>query len=498
MADSEVKREYPRIDPDGLPQSHQESLATAICLIDDENTRQLADRVDPSLFDPPFDDIVERCLKYRHKYQRPPGKEHLDDLFSEELNDKQHKRHKSYYRLLHGLVAQSNRFNSDYVLDLYMDFAHARTIRQGIAAAAETYQTTKRADEARRAAEKYFDRAENAGRPKFDVQPMSEVKVQPFIWHWDYYIPMGKCFGILGVPDVGKSLVLVDFAVTFAGGFTWPNGKPADRGKVLMMSTEDTVRDVLAPRLIAAGAGSDEVMHRIHRPIMRDKLFSLKHDLHDLEMQLKEHRYKAVFIEPFYAFVGDKVDTYRDSEMQRLLAPVTELADRYGTTLFCNVHFNKNNDAAAIDRVSGARGTAGTFRAAYAVVPDPDDDRCSLFLKVKNNHVRRGQPGWKFEIKSQFVQTAVEAPFIEWVGEDDRKLDDLLSGRKTRKSKKGDAASAFLLDQFSAGPRYASEIESDATEAGLKWRTVQKTAEDMGILRKRKGFSGPWMWQLPE
>jgi hypothetical protein len=234
---------------------------------------------------------------------------------------------------------------------------------------------------------------------------------------------------------------------------------------------------------------------------MRGEIFSFKKDLHWLEEKLKQRRYGVICIEPFLAFMGDKVDTYRSSEMQRLLAPVTDMADRHGTTIIANIHFNKNSEALAIDRISDSRGIGGTFRVAYGVVTDPDDDECALFLKIKNNIARRNLPGWKVRFKEYEVDRGVKAPAIEWLDEDNRKIDAVLSGLKVRSAKKGDAADAFLRDILSDGRRTrVTTIEAEAQKAGLAWRTVRQAYTDMGGRSKRDGF-GPgavWYWSLPE
>src|SRR5205823_2902394 len=81
----------------------------------------------------------------------------------------------------------------------------------------------------------------------------------------------------------------------------------------------------------------------------------------------------------------------------------------------------------------------------------PEDDECSLFLKVKNNLAPRSLPGWKFRIKEHRINDAITAPYVKWIGKDERNIDAILTGNKKKESKKLDAAADFLLDTLRDG-----------------------------------------------
>jgi hypothetical protein len=59
-------------------------------------------------------------------------------------------------------------------------------------------------------------------------------------------------------------------------------------------------------------------------------------------------------------------------------------------------------------------------------------------------------------------------------------------------------ARAWLLDQFASGQSLAvSQIRSNADSVGVTWSSVDRTARDLGILRKKCGFQSGWSWQRP-
>lgn len=120
--------------------SHQESIATAIALCDDSQSAIIANLVDVELFDPPFDDLVARCLEHRRQYGRPPGKGHIDDVLAHVFDDKQHKSYGQYDLIVSKMVQQADKLDTQYVLDEVVEFVQSRRMRGELAQAVERYQ----------------------------------------------------------------------------------------------------------------------------------------------------------------------------------------------------------------------------------------------------------------------------------------------------------------------------------------------------------------------
>lgn len=79
-------------------------------------------------------------------------------------------------------------------------------------------------------------------------------------WLWPNRIPRGKVSLIAGFPNQGKSQLLCSIAATITTGGAWPNGEgECEKGAVMFLGAEDTAKDTLVPRLIAAGADLDYI-----------------------------------------------------------------------------------------------------------------------------------------------------------------------------------------------------------------------------------------------
>ena len=129
-----------RVDEDRLPGRQQDNLLAALVFSNDDNAAKLEARIDPKLFDQPMDDFVHQCLEYREKFDRAPGRAHLDDLVAHVLDKPDHKWYKTYVRIIEGLLQVEQSLDTAFVLDQYNEFAQRRTYRKGIADAVTSYQ----------------------------------------------------------------------------------------------------------------------------------------------------------------------------------------------------------------------------------------------------------------------------------------------------------------------------------------------------------------------
>lgn len=60
-----------------------------------------------------------------------------------------------------------------------------------------------------------------------------------------------------------------------------------------------------------------------------------------------------------------------------------------------------------------------------------------------------------------------------------------------------DQACVMLADLLKDGPRDAAETLVAAEGANISERTMQRAAEQMGVIKTKAGFAGGWTWALP-
>jgi hypothetical protein len=186
---------------------------------------------------------------------------------------------------------------------------------------------------------------------------------------------------------------------------------------------------------------------------------------------------------------------------------MAHMAARHSAAVVGITHFSKGGGTSAINRFIGSIGFIAAARAAFVVTADPDSDDPArrLFIPVKNNLAALGD-GLSFRIEQCLLDNGIYASRIEW-GTDaiTRTADEILQATAAEAgSPSKTEAKDFLRDALADGPRPAKEIESEAKEGGISWRTVRRAQKTLGIRPERRaetgdglGRTGRWYWSLP-
>ena len=90
-------------------------------------------------------------------------------------------------------------------------------------------------------------------------------------------------------------------------------------------------------------------------------------------------------MDPVSAYLGTRINSYKDTEVRAVLAPVAALAEEIGAAVVGVMHLNKDQQKAAIYRTGGSIGFVGAARSVLAVAKDPDDADHRLLTPVKCN-----------------------------------------------------------------------------------------------------------------
>lgn len=125
--------------------SLQESILTALAFSEEKQASILLG-LDPTLFEPPYDDLASRLIEYRSRYGKPPAAAHIDDVFDHVLGNPKDRRQQTYLRLLTGLYDQAEGLNIEYVCSRVREFVRRQSLKGAILEAAQLYQQTQTED----------------------------------------------------------------------------------------------------------------------------------------------------------------------------------------------------------------------------------------------------------------------------------------------------------------------------------------------------------------
>jgi hypothetical protein len=324
------------------------------------------------------------------------------------------------------------------------------------------------------------------------LQCMAGVRRESVRWHWSRRIARGKLALAVGEPGEGKSSLFVDVTARTTTGATWPDGGHAPQGPVLLLSAEDGLSDTIGPRLDACGADSQHVhvLTAIRCTDGTTRGLDLGRDVAALEAAIRQVRPVLVVIDPLSAYLG-RADTWKDSEVRALLAPLAALAEQYDCAILGVMHLSKGAGRKALHRAMGSIGFVAAARIVLAVARDPDDEERRLLLPVKNN---LSPPADVLAFRLNEGRVVWESGPVHGVT-----ADSVLNAMPADAEERQDAQT-FLRDMLASGERVDSKAVVKAARAnGISERTLKRAKARLGVQSKHTGFgaTGKWHWWLP-
>lgn len=269
-------------------------------------------------------------------------------------------------------------------------------------------------------------------------------------------------------------------------------------GSVIILANEDDAARTIRPRLDAAGADISKVhiVQGVARDGQRVDHFQLDTDIAGLRAKAQEvGDVRLIIIDPPSAYLGPKVDAYKESDVRRVLAPLGQLAHDTGALVLLIVHLNKRTDGSAQQRFGGSTAWIAAPRAAFLVTEEAETRR-RYMLPVKNN-LGDDRLGFEYRVTEKLLDYdcgPIKAPHIEWVGTSDRPASELLNPPKPQASRALDEAKAFLRSELATGRKLGTEVQKSAKEAGISLATLNRAKQAVGVL-SHKGPEG-WVWEL--
>jgi hypothetical protein len=332
---------------------------------------------------------------------------------------------------------------------------------------------------------------------------LSDVKPEPISWFWHNRIPLGKITILDGDPGLGKSLVSLDFTARGTTHRPMPDGTFGDLTEpagVVILSVEDDLADTIRPRLDAAGADVSRVVHLTAVKDADDERLPDLRDLGPIRSAITEINAKLVIVDPLMAYVPSKVDSHRDQDIRRVLAPLAALASETGVAVLVIRHLNKTEKKNYLYRGGGSIAIIGAARSGLLVARDPDDpdgQRC-VFASTKANLSQLA------ESLTYTIESVSGIPRIAWGDASSHTAESLLVVQEDDKEKTSalEEAKHFLSKMLASGPQPATDVQKEAKQAGISAITLRRARIALGIEPKKSGQPRDekqrWLWSLPQ
>lgn len=336
--------------------------------------------------------------------------------------------------------------------------------------------------------------------PRAITVRMSDVVPESVSWLWLDRIPFGKITILEGDPGLGKSLLTLDLAARLTTGAELPEGRPCHPGHVLILSAEDGLTDTIRPRLDTAGADVSRVsvLTAVRAANGQEEFPSLSRDVEQVEQAIHEMGGETglLIVDPFMAYLGDsEVNSHRDQDVRRVLAPLAAMAERTGWAIIVVRHLTKLQGSQAIYRGGGSIGISGAARSVLLVAKDAKDPLRRLLASVKCNLSRAPQSlAYRIEIDAKGF------PRLAWeTGTVDVTADQLLAVHPEGRSWSALGEAEHLLrESLARGPKPEEEVRSELLSRGISVVTYKRARVSLGVESCKVGFDGGWVLSLPE
>ena len=359
-------------------------------------------------------------------------------------------------------------------------------------------------------AEQQLERAYSGELPEGDrergrvvqLTTASAVKPERISWAWADRVPLRAVTLIAGPAGLGKTTISLELGARLSRGQLAGELRETSAG-VLVASAEDSTSSTLVPRLIAAGADLGRVSFA---SAWRDGLagsLAFPADVSGLADAIRETSARLVIIDPLSAHLEGHVNSWRDQDVRRALAPLARLAEETVCAVVLIAHLNKSGAGEALLRVGGSVGIHAAARAVLIVARDPDapDGPTRILASAKSN-LGAEPAALRFRVEGREIVTqageSISTSGITWEGEAaGLSADQLVQQLDPDERGERAEASEWLRDYLANGPRGAKETLDSASAAGINGRTLRRAKADLAVRSSKDGLGGPWSWSLP-
>lgn len=329
----------------------------------------------------------------------------------------------------------------------------------------------------------------------------ADLTPQPVQWLWHGWLALGKMHLLAGAPGQGKTTIALAFAATVTTGSRWPDGSRSLPGNVLVWSGEDDPADTLLPRLLAAGADRNRVFFvtgsRINGEVQP---FDPARDMQALQARSEAiGSVRLIIVDPVVSAVTG--DSHKNTETRRALQPLVDLAATMNAALLGITHFSKGGQGGdPAQRVLGSVAFTAVARvvlvAAKVQAEDGQDRR--ILARGKSN-IGPDDGGYEYHLEQTEPLPGISASRIAWGTAVQGTARELLTDPAAEDDDEHSAiasASDFLQETLKDCPVWTKELQQQAKEAGVSWRTVRRASEDLNVIKK-PAAEGRWYWSLP-
>lgn len=336
--------------------------------------------------------------------------------------------------------------------------------------------------------------------PVVQITCAADIQPEAIRWLWDGWLARGKFHIFAGQAGTGKTTIAIALAATVSMGGRFPDSTRAPVGNVLIWSGEDSVKDILIPRLLAVGADM-KCVHFIGDVKHGDELrsFDPATDIHAMQAAAGIGDISLLIVDPVVNAVAG--DSHKNGEVRRALQPLVDFGEKLGCAVLGISHFSKGTSGKEpLERVTGSLAFGALARIVLATAKINDGDTIKhIFCRAKSN-IGVDHGGFEYDLHQKEIEghEGIFSSYAAWGQAVEGSARELLAENEPDNDD-GEAAGAeqFLRDLLAGGAIAAKEAERDYRGAGYAPSTIKRAKKRLGVISKKDGMTGGWLWYLP-
>lgn len=330
-----------------------------------------------------------------------------------------------------------------------------------------------------------------------NIKKASEYKESQIEWIWEKFLVRGKFHILGGQPGTAKTTIALDLAARITTGEPFPDGSQIDKpGYVVIWSDEDSVADVLKPRLIAAHANLDNVffIDSINFGDDQNRSIDPSTDLRHLYSSLPTQDIDLIIFDPITSLI--KGDSNKQIDVRDSLRWVTELAEEKSCAVLGITHFTKGTAGTSpVERITGSVAFSALARIALATLVSPNSDRKVLCIAKSNLGIDRG--GFEFAVEQVAISDKISASKIKWLKELDQSAYQITNDLNRRDDQRLNHSAIDLLQSIlETGSQESSYVKQAMKNQGYSDKQTRTARTNLNIQIENVGTKT--YWSLPK
>lgn len=222
-------------------------------------------------------------------------------------------------------------------------------------------------------------------------RPVADFEEKEAKWLIEGWIPVGQITLFASDGGVGKTTIACSITASISSGTTCvldKKGVHREPGRVLFLTTEDSISQKLRKKLRRMGANLDNIIAPDPALDVNNTLRELKFGSSALADIIREVKPVLCILDPVQGYVPPDINMGSRNAMRDCLAPLATLGEETGCSFLIVCHTNKRRGASGRERISDSSDLWDIARSVM-MAGFTGDDEVRYISNEKNNYAER-------------------------------------------------------------------------------------------------------------